>query len=82
MKRKLLALATLITGTLMFTGCNKQIIDTNYTYNYAIIGVGDTTITVVVDKWKDYAGEQLQIIDTYGNVYLTSAENCVLMYKK
>ena len=79
MKLKEIILTLLVAGMLLFTGCNKQIVDTTYTYNYAYINTGVTTIKVEVAKWKDYEGEQLQIVDTDGHVYLTSAENCILI---
>lgn len=80
-KISVLTMSVLVAGMMLFTGCNRQIIDTTYTYNYAIINTGGSSITVYVDKWKDYEGEQLQIVATDGTVYLTSAENCVLIKK-
>ena len=66
-----------------FVGCggyNKQIFDFNRKYNTAIIGLPDgTSITVKVKKWNDYEGEQLQIIDENGTVYLVSSFNCILI---
>ena len=64
---------------LAFTGCNKQIIDLNYTYDYAIIQLpnGDA-VEGKIQSWKDYEGEQLQVkID--GKLYLCSSYNCVLV---
>jgi hypothetical protein len=85
MRKRILALAvvtaTAFSVALAFTGCNKQLVDTTYTYNYAYISCGDSHVTVVVDKWKDYDGEQIQITDTNGNVYLTQASNVVLIKK-
>ena len=85
MRKRILALAvltaTIFSASLVLTGCNKQLVDTTYTYNYAYISYGDSHVTVVVDKWKDYDGEQIQITDTNGVVYLTQASNVVLMKK-
>ena len=64
------------------TGCNKQIIDTTYTYDKAIIQLGDETIKVDIKKWNDYEGEQLQIISTDGTVYLVSSFNTILIKEK
>lgn len=66
----------------LLTGCNKQIVDLNYSYNYAIIQLPNGEVVQgYVDTWTDYEdGEQLQVkID--GVVYLCSSYNCVLMHK-
>lgn len=80
MKRKMLILS-LITGmTLACAGCNKQILDTTYSYEKAIIYLPNgETIEGKVDSWTDYEdGDQLQIkID--GKNYLVHSSNCVLI---
>lgn len=63
----------------ILTGCNKTMFDTEYTYDKAVINLGNKTITVSVDKWCDYDGEQLQIITKEGTVILTSSYNCILL---
>lgn len=80
MKRiKALAIGVLLITTLI--GCNKQIVDLNYTYNYAVIQLPNGEIVEgKIQTWTDYDGEQLQVkID--GVVYLCSSYNCVLMNK-
>lgn len=81
MKKKIAAIlyATLMTFSL--TGCNKQVFDFQYSFNYAIIQLPNGEVVEgKVDSWKDYEGEQLQVkID--GVVYLTSSYNCTLMDK-
>ena len=78
-KIKLMAIGILITAAL--TGCNKQIVDLNYTYNYAVIQLPNGEVVEgEIQTWTDYEGEQLQVkID--GVVYLCSSYNCVLMKK-
>lgn len=63
----------------MVTGCNYEIIDTTYTYNKAICEIGNEIKEIKIKKWTDYEGEQLQITDEDGNVYLISSYNCVLI---
>lgn len=59
---------------------NKDIFDTNRTFNTAIIAFPDgTTKTIEIKQWKDYEGEQLQIIAEDGTIYLVSSYNCVLV---
>jgi len=79
MKKKLVLVPLLVAGVLTFTGCNKSIIDTNYTFNRAMITVGNDYFVVDVKSWQDYEGEQLQIVATDGTVYLVSADNTVLL---
>ena len=73
----------MIAGMMMLslTGCNKQILDLQYNYNYAIIYLQNGEVVEgKVQSWKDYEGEQLQVkID--GVVYLTNSYNCTLMEK-
>lgn len=82
MKKKIITLllaAVFAIGTL--TGCgNKDIWDTVYTFDYAIIQLPNGEVVEgEVESWKDYDdGEQLQIkID--GTTYLTSSLNCTLV---
>ena len=83
MKKRILSIIAVLTLTLaLLTGCNKQLVDLNYSFNYAIIQLPDGTIIEgKVQSWTDYEdGEQLQIkID--GVTYLCSSYNCVLMNK-
>lgn len=80
--KKIIALivATLLIVTLL-CGCNKQIIDLNYEFDYAIIELQNgEVIEGRVESWKDYDGEQLQVkID--GVIYLTNSFNCTLIKK-
>lgn len=69
-------LMTLIT----FTGCNKQIIDTTYSFDKAIIELPNGEIVEgKVESWKDYDdGDQLQVkID--GKTYLVHAGDICLI---
>lgn len=63
------------------TGCNYQVVDLDYTYNYAIINLGGEYKEIEIQSWRDYEGEQMQIKDKEGNIYLTSSFNCTLIKK-
>lgn len=78
MKKKLIASILLLTSLLVSCG-NQTFIDTNYTYNKAIINLGDKTIEVEIKEWKDYEDTSIQIIDKDGKVYLTDLENVLLI---
>lgn len=82
MKKRILAIGLLV-GLLIMTGCgNKDMWDTVRTYDKAVIVLGDEVITVDVKQWKDYDGEQIQIITEDGTVYLVSSYNCTLIRSK
>lgn len=78
MKKKLIA--GLILTTTLFMGCgNRQIIDTTWKYNKAIIIVGEEIIEVEVESWRDYDDTSIQIKDKNGNKYLTDIKNVILI---
>lgn len=76
---KLIAAAALA-GTAALCGCNKEIFDTNYVFDRALIKWPDGTMKEIgIRKWRDYEGEQLQIRGTDGKTYLVSTINAVLI---
>ena len=62
-------------------GCgNLDILDTNYTYDTALVKWPDGTMKeIAVKQWADYEGEQMQIIGKDGKIYLISMNNAVLI---
>ena len=73
------ALIDLICAAVL-TGCNKQMVDLTYSYEYAIIGLPNGEVVEgKVSSWTDYEdGDQLQIkID--GKTYLVHSSNVVLI---
>lgn len=66
-------------STAVLTGCNEQIIDTNYTFKRAYIeGVGE----IEVSTWRDYDGsDQIQITGKDGVTYLTHSSRVILFSK-
>ena len=82
MKKKILGTLLVAMMMLSMVGCgNKDMFDTNYTYNKAIIDLANgESIEVEIKQWRDYEdGDQLQIITPDGTVYLTSSYNCTLI---
>lgn len=75
----LVLIALMIITVLTLTGCNKQVIDLNYSFNKAIIYAGNEKIEIEIKKWSDYDGEQLQIVGKDGKVYLVSSFNTILI---
>ena len=75
----LLAVIAVLSAVLL-SGCNKQIMDLTYSYEYAIIGLPNGEVVEgKVSSWTDFEdGDQLQIrID--GKTYLVHSSNVVLI---
>ena len=65
---------------MLATGCgNRDMWDTNYTYDKAICEIGGQYKEIEIKQWGDYEGEQIQIIGEDGKIYLVSTFNCVLI---
>ena len=77
----LLSIILLLSAALL-AGCNKQMVDLTYSYEYAIIGLpnGDV-VEGKVSSWTDFEdGDQIQVkID--GKTYLVHSSNVVLISK-
>lgn len=72
----------ILVGMLLLTGCgNRELLDTNYTFNRAIVILNDgTKLELEIKKWADYEdGEQIQIIAKDGKTYLVSSYNTILI---
>jgi hypothetical protein len=77
--KKLLILPIL--AACICTGCNRDMFDTVWSYDTAVTRWPDGTMkTIKIRQWRDYPdGEQIQITDRDGNVYLLSSFNTVLI---
>lgn len=84
MKKVIALLLTILAvlSVLVLSGCNKQMVDLTYSYEYAIIGLPNgETVEGKVSSWTDFEdGDQLQVkID--GKTYLVHSSNVVLISK-
>lgn len=61
---------------------NKQIFDLSNTYDKCIIYIGNEKIELDIKSWKDFDGEQIQIITKSGDTYLVSMNNALLIKEK
>ena len=76
----LLLVVILALTVMLLAGCNKQLVDLTYSYEYAIIGrPNGETVEGKVSSWTDFEdGDQLQVrID--GKTYLVHSSNVVLI---
>lgn len=79
-KTKAFLAAIFASMLLILSSCNKQVFDTVYTFDKAIISLPDgTVIDGKVDSWTDYEdGDQIQVkID--GVTYLVHSSNICLI---
>lgn len=72
--------AICLASILVLGGCNYDLLDTEYKFDYAIVKMPDGVAQKIdIRSWGDYDGEQIQITDTDGHVYLVNSVNCVLV---
>ena len=81
--KKVLALmlvVIVVLSTALLSGCNKQMLDLTYSYEYAIIGLPNGEVVEgKVSSWTDYEdGDQLQV-KINGKTYLVHSSNGVLI---
>ena len=81
--KKVLALmlvVIVVLSTALLSGCNKQMLDLTYSYEYAIIGLPNGEVVEgKVSSWTDYEdGDQLQV-KINGKTYLVHSSNVVLI---
>lgn len=74
----LLLVVLMVVG--LFCGCNMQVIDMTYSYEYAYIALPNGEVVEGrVSSWVDYeSGDVVQIVIN-GKTYLTHYENVVLV---
>ena len=77
--RKLLIAASILLSTTFISCGNVQIIDTTWHYNKAIIMIGNKSIEVDIESWRDYDDTSIQVKSTDGKVYLTDLKNVLLI---
>ena len=76
----MVAMALMIITAGSLSGCNKQVFDTTFSYERAILCLPNGEIIEgKVQSWKDFSdGDQIQVkID--GKQYLVHSENVVLI---
>ena len=76
----LLMVVIALLSCLLLSGCNKQMMDLTYSYEYAIISLPNGEVVEgKVTSWTDYEdGDQLQV-KINGKTYLVHSSNVVLI---
>lgn len=80
MKRKICAGLVAIGLLVGLTGCNKQLVDLTYAYDYAIISLPNGEVVEgKVQSWTDFAdGDQIQV-KINGVTYLVHSNSAALI---
>lgn len=81
----IIVLALIMILTIIFcVGCNMQIIDTKWSFDYAYIDLGNGKIIEGnVDSWKDWDdSDMIQVTMKDGKTYFTHSTNVVLIKYK
>lgn len=82
MKKKIFAVVMIVLVTLSLYGCNKQIIDLDYNFNYAIIFLPNgEKIEGEVTAWNDYDQSDMIQVKIDGVVYFTHSSNVILEHR-
>lgn len=80
--KKFALVALMVVMVVTLTGCsfNKQVLDTNYSFKYAVIMRADGEQLVRIKSWRDFEdGDQIQFTSVDGITYLTHASNVILL---
>lgn len=82
MKKSIAALLAVIgvLSVLLLSGCNKQMVDLTYSYEYAILSLPNGEVVEgKVSSWTDFEdGDQIQV-RIAGKTYLVHSSNIVLI---
>ena len=75
-----LSAAVVLSLAATMTGCNKQMVDLTYSYEYAIISLPNGEVVEgKVSSWTDFEdGDQIQV-KINGKTYLVHSSNIVLI---
>lgn len=82
--RKLIAVLMLTALLLaLFTGCNRPMLDTVWSFDQAQILMPDgTVVSGKVEAWRDFEDGDMLQVKIAGQVYLTHSTNVVLWTDK
>lgn len=81
--KKFIAILLVVIMAIILTGCsvgyNKQLVDLNYNFNYAVIFLPNgEKIEGKCQSWNDYDESDMLQVKIDGVVYLTHSSNVIL----
>lgn len=60
------------------SGCNRQVLDLKYNFNYAIVNTFDGTVEGKVSSWLDFDDSDMIQVTIDGTTYYTHSSNVIL----
>ena len=84
MKKTLLIIVLVICFVFLASCGNRKVgIDIYQSFNKAYVNVGGEWKELSIKSWRDFSeGDEVQIVTTNGEVYLTHYSNMILVNKK
>jgi hypothetical protein len=80
MKKKILALATLLVMAVSMTGCNRNVLDVTWKFEKAIVTLPNgEVIEGKCSNWRDYQDSDMVQVEIDGVTYFTHSNNIVLI---
>ena len=79
MKKILLILNLLFIIILTGCSCNKEIFDTNYRFDYALVYENGQWVKYEINKWDDYDNDIICIWTKDGKMIYSSSVNIILI---
>ena len=85
--KKIILIALMLILITVLAGCtvgNRQVgIDTTHSFDRFILTLGGKTIEGSVQAWRDFDdGDEIQIVSTTGETYLTHYANVIMIKSK
>ena len=78
--KKFIAILIVIIIVLTMTACNRQIFDTTWSFEKAIIFLPDgSSIEGDIESWTDFDGSDMVQVKIDGKQYLTHSSNVILI---
>lgn len=76
--KRFIIIAVLLIAAVSMAACNRTVFDTKYKFTKAHIRINDKWLDVDVKSWRDYEGEQIQLILTDGTTMIIHSRDCIL----
>lgn len=78
--KKIICLLLILVITISLCACNRQLIDTTYSYGYAYVALpGGEVVEGKVSSWRDWENSDTIQVVIGGKTYLTHYSNVVLV---
>lgn len=78
--KKIICILLAVIMIIAMTGCNRQLIDTTWSFERAVIFLPDgEKIEGRVSSWRDYESSDMIQVAINGNQYLTHSSNVILI---